>query len=568
MPELGVQSLAAPGNEGAVTRMNALSSLLPVGMELLQQFRLRNDPRLNALLNQYISRENYNRSTGGVYGNASDGWNGGMGRDGAGNALTPGASTARYMMSQVNSSGGMQEEGNAARQALAAQYGVRLGAGPGLGEIPALDPNAVLGVAPGQRPVVAAVPSVETPRAQLEGRLASFLSRLGVGKPKGGGKGGVIDVKATPVKGSYAVGTTSVPETGVYQLHAGEAVVPASMNPAANAPGIPMLQQLPQGQPVSMAPGLNPQAQQQIINRGRESIDAQLAGANRTLRTNAAASGQLNSGALDRRMFDARLGALGAQSNLVRDVGIEAANRNFADTLAMNQFGEDKAAAERASQLQAYGLQQEGDLARAQLSQSERLALTQLAQERALAQGQQALTARGLGIQQQQTSNDLMVQLRNLAQQGSTERARLAQERELTLGSQGIQRELGRGQLSQQAAELAQQGRMEDARRLLERELGLGQQGIQRELGLGGLDVERLRAANDFTLGQGQLGYQNRTFDANYGRDLLNDATAQQQWNLNRNDALMRDLFGLGQQQDTAQMESMQQLMQLLAGMV
>ncbi len=682
-----------------------LTSLLPMLMEMGQQRAMQSDPNLLALINNQVNDYNsvnaYDPSTGrfqagNPFGDAASGQGGAFGHDRSGNPLSAAQAFTRYGLEQVQGSQSNLDQGRNNLSNLAAAAGGNVVAPGGFSlDVPqGLDPGAVQGVDQSTRTPPTPLRQVQAPADPL----GDFIGSIGRGFEN--------------FVGSFAVGTTSVPRTGLAQVHQGEMIVPAEQNPLADGPPRPMAvraNQMPMpapmqpGAPAStagtamphspggspgapqympMTPGLSPQVQQQLVSRGREGIDAQAAATMRQMRNSAPAGG--GGGALERRMFDAEI-ARGAQiANLQRDVGLEASNRQFTDTLAANNFelqkylqsgqlgvsqgqlalqgelgrgqlaqGQDRLNLDRDLGMGQLGVSQgqlalQGELGRGQLGVSQgQLAndtyLSRLQndiQRGQLGQGQQSLNLQG-ELGRGQLSNDtFLAQLQQEIQRGqlgqgqqSLDLQDFIQRGQLGQGQQqlDLQGEIQRGQLSQGNRALNMQQAME-GRRLnldseiqrgqlgvqqgqlsndtflaqLQRELGLGQLGqgqqqldlqgeiqrgqlgqgqqqldlqgelgrgnlandtylaqLQRELGMGnlandsrGLDIQQL-------LGQGQLDSQNRQFDANYSRDLNNDAFGQYQYGQDRNDTLMRQQFE--QQLLSGQQNQFTELMRLLA---
>lgn len=91
--------------------------------------------------------------------------------------------------------------------------------------------------------------------------------------------------------------------------------------------GESLLQQLV-ANPMSLTQGV----QDQIFNRGAGTISAGAQDLQRQMR-DAAPAGGVQSGALQRRMFDTEMGRTDALGGLQRDIGIEAARTNFGDMM-------------------------------------------------------------------------------------------------------------------------------------------------------------------------------------------------------------------------------------------
>ncbi len=676
-------------------------------MEMGQQRAMQSDPNLLALINNQVNDYNsvnaYDPSTGrfqagNPFGDAASGQGGAFGHDRSGNPLSAAQAFTRYGLEQVQGSQGSLDQGRNNLSNLAAAAGGNVVAPGGFSlDVPqGLDPGAVQGVDQSTRRAPTPLRQVQAPADPL----GDFIGSIGRGFEN--------------FVGSFAVGTTSVPRTGLAQVHQGEMIVPAEQNPLADGPPRPMAvraNQMPMPAPgqsgvrslesgggmpapqamtppappqargmvapqyAPMTPGLSPQVQQQLVSRGREGIDMQAEATMRQMRNSAPAGG--GGGALERRMFDAEI-ARGAQiANLQRDVGLEASNRQFTDTLAANQFelqkylqtgqlgvsqgqlalqdrlgtgqlaqGQDRLNLDRDLGMGELGVQQgqlalQDRLGTGQLSNDTFLAqLQQEIQRGQLGQGQQQLDLQGeiqrgqLGqgqqrlnldsdVQRGQLSNDtFLAQLQQEIQRGQLGQGwqsldlqgqlqrdqsqqgwqRLGLDSELQRGQLaqgweqlGLQGELGRGQLSNdtflaQLQQEIQRGQLGQGQQQLDLqgEIQRGQLSnetylaeLQRDLGMGnlandsrGLDIQQFlgqgQIENDSRgldiqqlLGQGQLDSQNRQFDANYSRDLNNDAFGQYQYGQDRNDALMRQQFE--QQLLSGQQNQFTELMRLLA---
>ena len=152
----------------------------------------------------------------------------------------------------------------------------------------------------------------------------------------------------------FAHGTTSVPRTGQFQLHEGEAVIPRQLNPAAGGASQPLiagdidarihpsaLPAPPQPQPAQ--PPQLPQAPQgpigaeAIFQPLRNQIDAETAAFLRESRNAAGALGSLNTGEFRGAQQDVRSNRL----NALNDARLQAGQQFFGQNLAESQFGFD-----------------------------------------------------------------------------------------------------------------------------------------------------------------------------------------------------------------------------------
>ncbi len=617
MPSFGLNHLMNPLVGG-----DLLSAILPLFWERQDQRRLQNDPNIlnyiNGRIGEYNASNAYNPETGqfnagSPFGDAASGHGGAYGRDTSGNPLSPFQANTQYHLSQLAGSQGGLDAGLGNLGRVAEQAGVAAPSGFNLNVPQGLDPSAVQGVDQ----------SVRTPPQPMQA-----LS------PRQDWWSNFI--------GSFETGINSVPREGFAYLHPGEAVIPAAQNPMAgqapqpmaagggapaNAGGPPALPanggmlpppqmtaapQIQAPQYVPMTPGLNQGVQNQIVQRGREGIDREYEGMLRQMRNAAPAGG--GGGAMERRMFDAEIARRGEMSGLQRDVGIEAANRQFTDTLAMNEqlfnrfMGEGNMAntgrgldiqerlglgnidTERRGQdiQEALGRLGLGNDARG-LDIQERQGQDEIALRRMLglegentarrgqdiqdALGRLGLgnDARGLDIQERQGQDEIA--LRRMLGLESENTARRGQDIQQGLGQDemALRRMLGlegeettrRGQTMQDA--VARLGLQNDARGLgIQERLGLGSLqndarglNIQEALGRMGLSNDRYGLETTRNLGQGQLDFTNRSFNADFSRGLANDAFGQYQYGQNRNDALAQQDFqnqlqqwGLGQNQN------------------
>lgn len=117
----------------------------------------------------------------------------------------------------------------------------------------------------------------------------------------------------------------------VAQNGSGPQVSGGSVTPGSSSWTAPnMMQQLFAGNPNNYG-SMNTGVQNDIINRGTETIDAQNMANQRNLRNSAASGGSLSSGAAQRGMFDANMGAQSAIQGLGRDTRIDAAKTNWGD---------------------------------------------------------------------------------------------------------------------------------------------------------------------------------------------------------------------------------------------
>lgn len=152
---------------------------------------------------------------------------------------------------------------------------------------------------------------------------------------------------AVPFVGSFATGTPYVPQTGMAQVHQGEAIIPANQNPVNNV----------QGYLNSNGP-YNDQTVQSMMRRGQDQIDSAFSGSQRRLRDMAGA-GQLSSGAYMGNVQQGEMDRLKQLAGYARDVNIRAAEANQADLAnrAQFQFGANTALADRDFAQQQFGQQ-------------------------------------------------------------------------------------------------------------------------------------------------------------------------------------------------------------------
>ena len=612
---MGLEHLLNP-----LVGFDMLSAFLPLFGNLGEQNRLQNDPNILAFLNNRIDDYNaqnaYNPETGqynagSPYGDPASGFGGAFGHDSQGNPLSPmQAQTRDYAARRQNAQGNL-DTAMAGFQGVADRYGLTSPQSFDLGIDPSgYDPTAVQGVDQSFR-------TPPTPMEHVAPQDDWFSQFLG----------------------SFAVGTSSVPRTGLAQVHQGEAIIPAEQNPNRLPPGVqgaafapektsmpapPVFQpptpvqtgfgggaappripgrmdsfqpvnmphggqmvdsfeplNMPQSMPqqnvlqpppasaqqtvlsgtppapgmttpptgaapaplpapapaasnyLPLSPGLSPEVQQRIIDQGRDELSRQTAGIQRGIRDTA--GGQ--SGVMGRRMFDAEIARSAEMADLIRNTGIEAANRQFTDSLAANQF-------ELSKQLGLGGL----GVQQGTLDLQRELGLGNLANSARGLDIQQALGERGLDIEQLLGQQGIDVQrelgLGNIQteQRGQDIQQLLGQrgldiEQLLGLGGLGIQqggldlqRQLGLGGLANEArgldiqqllglGNIETEQRGQDIQQLLgqrgldiEQLLGLGGLDLQRQLGLGslanearGLDIQQLLGLGNLELGQGRL---------------------------------------------------------------
>ena len=545
-----------------------LSAILPLFWERQEQRRLQNDPNIlnyiNGRIGEYNAANAYNPETGqfnagSPFGDAASGHGGAYGRDASGNPLSPFQANTRYNLSQLAGSQGGLDAGIGNLGRVAEQAGVAAPSGFNLNVPQGLDPSAVQGVDQSVR----TAPQPMQPLSPRQDWWSNFL-------------------------GSFETGINNVPREGFAYLHQGEAVIPASQNPMAGQAPRPMAPQsggpqaaggqapamipppqlnamagggapaMPAGMPAlpapqyaPMTPGLNQGVQDQIVQRGREGIDREYDAMLRQMRNTAPAGG--GGGVLERRMMDANLARLGEQTGLQRDVGIEAASRQFGDTLAMNEQLLNQYMGQGNLANTSRGLDIQETLGRLGLSNDargldiqERLGLGNIDTERRGQDIQEALgrlglsnDARGLDIQETLGRLGLSNDARGLDIQERQGQAEIELRRMLGLEGENTAR---RGQDIQEM--LGRIGLGNDARGLdIQQQLGLGEQNLQRMLGLRGLANDRYGLETNRQLGQGQLDFTNRSFNADFSRGLANDAFGQYQWGQERNDALAQQDF-------------------------
>ena len=247
---------------------NLLATILPLVMQFRDQQAQRNDPNLLALLNNMVGGYNQNMGydaesgrfgAGNPLGDPGSGYGGAFGRDSQGNPYSPVQGNVRYGLGQIAGSQGILDQMNANRAQVAQGAGIAAPANLDMGIAAlGLDPSAVQGTDQGAR---------YKPEPL---------------RPVGPAFGGSATTGG-PFVGSVAVGVNSVPQTGLAQVHQGEAIVPAGMNPMAGqaprplagqsgvgslesggmgAPATGMMPPAPQGMasPAAMPPPAPPQA--------------------------------------------------------------------------------------------------------------------------------------------------------------------------------------------------------------------------------------------------------------------------------------------------------------------
>ena len=374
------------------------------------------------------------------------------------------------------------------------------------------------------------------------------------------------------VKGSYAMGTTSVPETGTYQLHQGEAVVPKSLNPAAQAPGVAGA---PMDFTANLQPGMSGQVQSGMFRQGSDLINKEAAAAQRNARAAAARGGQINSGNFRREMMDSDLARQGRLAELQQNIAFQADQRRFSENLAASQFG----------------LQQElgrGNLGVAQTNAN--TAANTAAWNYELGQGQNqigqmnantAANTAAWNYELGQGQNQIGQMNANTASNAALWNWQAAQNQHaLGMGQLGLDRQLGTGRLALDQSTAAgqldvqRQQAATDYQNMLNQYL-LGQGGLANQatqisndytLGQGGLDVQRQQAATDYQnmlnqylLGQGglanqatqisndyTLGQGNLALDQQLGLGRLNLDTQLGLWGMRNQEAQIGNEYELG----------------------
>lgn len=613
-----------------------LASILGLIGQVRDQRDLRSDPNILGYINNRIGDYNafnaYQPSTGqfnagSPFGDAASGNGGAYGQDRRGNPLSPFQGNNRYNLSQLQGSQGALDTGlsNLTRAAEVAGVSGPSGFNLGVNRL-GLDPGGVQGVDQSTRRAPQPMQDVRAPD--------DWLSNL---------------------IGSFAQGTTSIPQTGLALVHQGEAIVPREQNPLAQAPGVPgaplagggalspgqlpgsiqnrlggggaapgslpgggvpmgapappQLGGAPMGAPAApmgapaappmtpaspnyfnLSPGLSPQVQQQLVNQGADGLNRSYAMLERDLRNQGPAG---NGGVVDRRLFDARLAQSGQQADLRRDVGLAAADRQFNDSLAANEhflnrylgegqlgLGREQLGLERELGLGRLGLDTE--LGRGQLGLERELGLGRLGLDTELGRGQLGLGQQGLDLERELGLGQLglgqgRLDLDTLLGQGGLANERrgldiqemlgqggLANESrsldiQQLLGQQGIDLERLLGLRGLEVQNSLGQGGLANERRGQDIQQLLGQRGLDLEqlLGIGNLRNDRYGLQTNRQLGQGQLDFTNRSFDADFSRGLANDAFNQYTWGASRNDALSQQDFQnqlqqyvMGQQQN------------------
>lgn len=360
----------------------------------------------------------------------------------------------------------------------------------------------------------------------------------------------------------FETGVTSVPQTMPAVVHEGEMIVPAQMNPLAGSTPQPMAAPNaglgapaplppppapPAPAPVNMQPnmnlpqgGLNPQAQQLMMQRNNEQVNQQMLSQQRQLREKAATGGNIGGGDLQNQLFQSRLAADSNRNNFSRDLAITAEDRRFGDEMARADFG-----LRQQNTLGGLDLQR-GDLdLRRQLGEGE-LSLANRANDQQYGLGRDRLdldrysTERGLGLQERSTALDERMGAGTL---------------DLQNRSQRFDEQMGRGQLNLQNREFG-----------LQDYLGRGQLGLQgraqtldERMGTGALDLQNRQFNSQDYLGRGNLALdqRNQQFNERMGQGSLDlerqnqNFQQNQQFGENRRqfdeDARIRELIASGQ---------------------
>ncbi len=509
--------------------------------QTLEQWRRYNervdDPLFTQIRNRFINQAN--ESPYGPYGDPSDSFGGIFGQDAAGKPVQYGDWASRQYMNMmqnnpVNAALSVLQQGANMRSPgvmsiqdiLAGNFSGNPQSQPYTGmnfsmpAMPSLSPVDVNGIrtpAPQEPMLDEAKPGHSSGFLETlfgsggGGRGGAVLDpapRGGSGGGGGGGGGGYDFQPATPSPvfsdpvspgrpnpfqpiRSYATGTPYVPQTGVYKLHQGEAVIPKTANPVAQPntpppqPAAPPVQQKPD--PVNQAAQSNlltllknpesmgRQVQNQMYAQVTDSRDRMLQDQQRQIREAMGAQGMQDSGLRY---------SLQNQAMNARNTDLTDALRNIATTAAQTNYGNRLNAAGVGLQYGNLGLGQQ-----------------QLALQRELGLG-------GLGLQGRQLD---------------------------------IQRELGLGGLGLE-------GRGLD----IQRELGLGGLGVQRELGLGNIGLGQQQLASQHQLGTAAAALQqqdlaNQVFqqDRQYNSQLASQIAQLGQLGMSGNIGLMEALGNL-----------------------
>ena len=550
------------------------TSGLPALMALMERYRQRNDPRMNELFNTSIDRYN----AGPPMGEMRDGYGGAFGHDSSGNPLSPVAAHNRYLAGQMgggqmnldrafegfgglggHTAGMMGGGGPRPGGGGAPAPGGTMPGGGGGGYTPQLDlqldpmgsnsydPTAVRGTDPAglERRTI---PTRQTPSDQREG----FFARLFGGLPQ------------------FDTGITNVPQDMVAKVHQGEMIVPAAQNPMANTVPQPMAPPgggggLPSPPPsptppaagtpgnggyYAMNPGISQQSQDGMVNQARNDLDRGYQEQARQMRAQGGATGRINSGNLERNLFDADMSRRQGLADTRTNVSLAADERRFGDTLAANQFELSRSLGEGGLALDRDRFGLESELGRGQLG----LARDQFGLDRELGRGQLDLSNRDLALR------DYL----GRSQMG------------LARDQFGLDRTLGLGGLDLQRREFGLNSDIQRGRLSLDRTLGLGDQDlrrlgldndyrlgnrnldVQRELELGSQGLRGREIDNDYRLGNRGLDLGNRNLDFDigrhqdeFGRSTYLDQLGFFQQQQSRNDQLSREAaeFGIGAEQ-------------------
>lgn len=366
-------------------------------------------------------------------------------------------------------------------------------------------------------------------RVLTEQPVRNWLRGLFDGKGDG-------DKKQIPGIPSYAVGTTSVPQSGLAMVHQGEAIVPREQNPMAQPPGQPGAPMKPLPAPqkggflpaptpppqqramggggpmvnVNQSPlqqqqapqaGLNPAAQQAIMAQQSDLIAQQQLGAQRQLREQMGAG--MDSGLAQRLQFENMLNAGNTRTQAQRDLSIAAEDRRFNDQMAAANFG---------------------------LNQQLGLGGLQLNRDNAL-------------FEQQMGAAGLRLNNNALALQGELGRGNLGvQQGQLNLANQANQQQYGLALNDQMFG----QGMQRDIFGLQQRD-----QALQEQLGMRGMNLSELQNAQQYGLNTRGMGLQEALGQSQMGNTAWQQQFAnmqnQQQFGLQQQQQALAQALGMGQ---------------------
>ena len=381
---------------------NRLTNQGPLLISLLDRTRFQEDPVRRGILQRQIDNSNFtNRynpnfgrdqgegigpqfNLGNPIGDALSGFGGAFGFDELGNPLTAGGGLLEYLAGQIGSPTNISTQRIDSANALGNLQGPSFTSGitgqaldtggrqsfstdPTVNDVRGINPDfQARGIPQGGRPIPQPLPDLPQTGGTENAILEGLLRYIGVPLPEtapsgsireGGGRdpvpdpfqaqgpppGGfnVIDGQRVP---SLAHGITSVPQDGLADLHKGEAIVPAELNPLAGTAPQPFTpevrplprqgQQTPFQQPAQPLPALAPTGAEALFAPLRNTINDETAGLLRSNRNAAGALGSVNTGEFRGSQRDIQQGRI----NQLSDARQQAGQQFFGQNAQENEF--------------------------------------------------------------------------------------------------------------------------------------------------------------------------------------------------------------------------------------